>query len=90
MFEINESEDLSDMEYIAKFLAIYPDLAGLISPDKFPIFYQYPRAVVKRFRTAIEFMKNLQIPDEVIESEFEYYINTACSEVVNLMSKDSE
>ena len=49
MFEMNESEDLSDMEYIAEFLATYPDQAGLISPDKFPIFYQYPRDVTGLF-----------------------------------------
>lgn len=90
MFEMNESEDLSDMEYIAEFLATYPDQAGLISPDKFPVFYQHPREVVKHFRATIKFMKNLLIPDEVIESEFEYHINNACTEVLNLKAKDSE
>lgn len=90
MFEIKETEDMSDLEYIAEFMGTYPDQAALISQDQFPVFYQHPKLVLRHFRAAIQFMINLQIPKEVIEHEFEYHLNNACKEVANLIANDSQ
>lgn len=90
MFEIKETEDMSDLEYIAEFMGTYPEQAALISRDQFPVFYQHPRTVLKHFRASIQFMINLQIPEEVIEKEFEYHLNQACIEVSNLMANESQ